>query len=198
MKKPTAQVSMIPTATPPFGLGYKPIDDNLLEMEVRKMARDKAKAKGLPCPLESLKPYSPTLNGKFVKARDNYCYWDDDDKGIDAKSGSSSNNNSSESGHGDDDSNSDSESNNNEDYDSQYSGNDWGEPPSDREDEDAVLYYEEYDDDVDYNDEDIKMMPKLIGEVTLIVTNNVDYDYYPYRRPSNWSCIINVSSRPGP
>ena len=50
MKKSTIQVLMIPIATPPFGLGYKPIDDDLLEMEVRKMARAKAKAKGLPCP----------------------------------------------------------------------------------------------------------------------------------------------------
>ena len=38
VKKPTAQVSMIPIATPSFGLGYKPIDDDLLEMEVRRMA----------------------------------------------------------------------------------------------------------------------------------------------------------------
>ena len=37
---------MIPTTTPPFGLGYKPTDDDLLEMKVRKMARAKAKAKG--------------------------------------------------------------------------------------------------------------------------------------------------------
>ena len=44
-------------------------------MEVRKMARAKAKAKGLPCPPEPLKPYTPTLNGKFVKAREIQCYW---------------------------------------------------------------------------------------------------------------------------
>ena len=67
-----------------------------------------------------------------------------------------SDNSSSDSGHGDDDSNSDSESNNSENYDSQYSCNNWGEPPSDREDEDTDLYYEEYDDDVDYYDEDIE------------------------------------------
>ena len=71
-------------------------------------------------------------------------------------SDSGSDSSSSDSGHGDDDNNSDSESNNNEDYDSQYSGNNWGEPPSDKEDEDADLYYEEYDDDVDYYDEDIE------------------------------------------
>jgi len=38
MKKPTIQIPMIPTATPPFGLSYKPTNYNLLEMEVRKMA----------------------------------------------------------------------------------------------------------------------------------------------------------------
>ena len=38
MKKPTVQVSMILTATPPFRLGYKPIDDDLLEIEMTKMA----------------------------------------------------------------------------------------------------------------------------------------------------------------
>jgi len=50
MKKPIVQVPMIPITTPPFRLGYKPTDDDLLEMEVRKMARAKAKAKGLPWP----------------------------------------------------------------------------------------------------------------------------------------------------
>ena len=44
-KKPTIQVPMIPTATPPFRLGYKPTDDDLLDMEMRKMAQAKAKAK---------------------------------------------------------------------------------------------------------------------------------------------------------
>ena len=38
VKKPTAQVSMIPIATPSFRLGYKLIDDDLLEMEVKRMA----------------------------------------------------------------------------------------------------------------------------------------------------------------
>ena len=74
MKKPTIQDLVIPTATPPFRLGYKPIDDDLLEMEVRKMARAKAKAKGLPCPPKPLKPYTPTLNGKFVKAGESQHY----------------------------------------------------------------------------------------------------------------------------
>ena len=70
VKRPIVQDPIISTATPPFGLGYKPTDDDLLEMEVKRMARAKAKAKGLPCPLEPLKPYTPTFNGKFVKAGD--------------------------------------------------------------------------------------------------------------------------------
>ena len=36
IKKPTAQDPIIPIATPPFGLGYKPTNDDLLE--VRRMA----------------------------------------------------------------------------------------------------------------------------------------------------------------
>jgi len=75
VKKATAQVPIILTTKLPFGLGYKPIDDDLLEMEVRTMACAKAKAKGLPCPPKPLKPYTPTLNEKFVKARDSQCYW---------------------------------------------------------------------------------------------------------------------------
>ena len=39
------------------------------------MARAEAKAKGLPCSLEPLKPYTPILNGKFVKAGDSQRYW---------------------------------------------------------------------------------------------------------------------------
>ena len=39
------------------------------------MAPAKAKAKGLPCPPEPLKPYPPTLNEKFVKAGDSQHYW---------------------------------------------------------------------------------------------------------------------------
>ena len=68
VKKSIVQDPIIPTTTPPFRLGYKPTDDDLLEMEMRRMARAKAKAKGLPCPLEPLRPYSLTLNRKFVKA----------------------------------------------------------------------------------------------------------------------------------
>ena len=71
VKKATAQVPIILTAIPLVRLGYKPTDDDLLKMEVRRMASAMAKAKGLPCPLEPLKPYTPTLNGKFVKVGDN-------------------------------------------------------------------------------------------------------------------------------
>ena len=38
MKKSIVDDPIIPTSTPPFGLGYKPTDDDLLEMEVRRMA----------------------------------------------------------------------------------------------------------------------------------------------------------------
>ena len=38
VKKPIVQDLAIPIATPPFRLGYKPTDKDLLEMEVRKMA----------------------------------------------------------------------------------------------------------------------------------------------------------------
>ena len=75
MKVAAAQVSKILITTPPFGLGYKPTDDDLLEMEVRRMAHEKAKAKGLSCPSEPLKPYTSTLNRKFVKVGDSQCYW---------------------------------------------------------------------------------------------------------------------------
>jgi len=60
---------------PPFRLGYKPTDEDLLEMDLKMMTRAKAKAKGLPSPPEPLKPYTPTLNGKFIKARDCQHYW---------------------------------------------------------------------------------------------------------------------------
>ena len=75
VKKATAQVPIISTATPPFGLGYNPTNDDLLEMEVRRMARAKSKAKGLPCHLKPQKPYTFTLNGKFIKAGDSQRYW---------------------------------------------------------------------------------------------------------------------------
>ena len=75
VKNTNTQVPIIPTATTPFGLGYKATDDYLLEMEVRRMAHAKAKAKGLPCPPKPLKPYTSTLNGKSVKVGDSRRYW---------------------------------------------------------------------------------------------------------------------------
>ena len=298
MKKATTQVPIIPTATLPFGLGYKPTNDDLLEMEVRRLACATAKAKGLPCPPEPLKPYTPTLNRKFFKARDSQRYWgfselrfdpktrtmvprfellfdcnnklpelkkedinwvptdwanymdpdamtmllgdaicnieeeeywkacqqtlnnsyevrtsdedeergkapSDDNEGNNSKSDSSS----SDSRDSKDDSNSDSESNNNEDYDSQYSGSDWGEPLSDRDDEDEGSFYEDdFDDNVDYYDGDIEdnvetepidmesdneseeyglenMLEAIDEDVE--EANNIDYDNYPYGRPSD-------------
>ena len=75
VKKLTIQVPMIPTTTPSFRLGYKPTDDDLLGMEARKIFRAKAKAKGLPCPLKPLKPYTPTLNELFIKTGEIQRYW---------------------------------------------------------------------------------------------------------------------------
>ena len=80
---------------------------------------------------------------------------DDEDEG-DEKSDSGSDSNSSDGGHGDDDRNTNSDDNSNKSYDGPYSGDDWGEPPSEREDEDVDLFYEEYDSDVDYYDQDIE------------------------------------------
>ncbi|KAL0010990.1 hypothetical protein SO802_006098 [Lithocarpus litseifolius] len=165
VKKPNVQDLVIPTTTPRFGLGYKPTDDNLLEMEVRKMARAKAEAKGLPCPLET-----ETLHS--------YIEW--------------------------------------EKYDSPYSDDDWDEPSSDREDEDADLFYEEYDSDVDYYDEDIESDTKAnrwsdtdSDQYRLInvlenarednaQANQMYHDEYPYGYLSDYSDVINVSSRSGP
>ena len=39
------------------------------------MVRAKAKAKGLPCPPKPLKPYTSTLNEKFVKTGESQHYW---------------------------------------------------------------------------------------------------------------------------
>ncbi|KAL0010986.1 hypothetical protein SO802_006094 [Lithocarpus litseifolius] len=188
-------------------------------MEVRKLVRAKAKTIRLPCPSEPLKLYTATWNGKFVKAGDSQCYREFPELRFDpmtrimvlgfkilldcnSKSNSSSDSSSNDSGHSDDDNNNDSESNNSEDYDSQYSGNDWGVPPSDREDEDANLFYEEYNDDVDYYDEDIKdhteanrwsdtnsdqyWLINVLEDAREEVEqpNDVDYEDFPYGRPS--------------
>ena len=77
VKEAAVRVFTIPAATPPFRLGYKPLDDDLLELELelRRMDHTKAKAKGLPSSLEPLKPYTLTLNGKFVKVGDSQHYW---------------------------------------------------------------------------------------------------------------------------
>ena len=143
----------------------------------------------------------------------------DDDEGSDNKSDSSS-----DSGHSGDnnssDSDSDSDNSRSEDYDSQYSGNDKGEPPSDREDEDVGLFYEDhFDDDVNYyngdieddveaedvdieddakaEDEDIENDVEVEDEdIKEYAEEGIDYDVY--RRPSNWSCITDVSSRSCP
>lgn len=57
-------------AIPLFGLGYEPTDEDMLEIEVGKMA----KAKGLPYQPKSMRPYTPTWNGKFVKAGETFRY----------------------------------------------------------------------------------------------------------------------------
>ncbi|KAK9990854.1 hypothetical protein SO802_025839 [Lithocarpus litseifolius] len=173
---------MISTATPPFSLGYKLTDDDLLEIEVKKMARAKAKAKGLLCSSEPPKALYSNIERKHAlkssyevrtsdEDEEGGAASSDDDEGSDAKSDSSSDSSSSDIGHGDDDSSSNSESNNSEDYDSQYKGNDWGKPLNDRKYEDDALYYEEYDDDVTIVMKILKMMMKPTGRVTLIVTN---------------------------
>ena len=80
----------------------------------------------------------------------------DDEDGSDDKNDSSSDNSSSDSGHDDDDNSTNSDDNSSRSYNSPYSGDDWGEPLSDREDEDVDLFYKEYDSDVDYCDQDIE------------------------------------------
>ena len=55
MKGATVKAPTIATATLPFGLGYRPTDEDLLEMELKKTACAKAKAKGFPSPLEPFK-----------------------------------------------------------------------------------------------------------------------------------------------
>lgn len=143
----------------------------------------------------------------------------DSDEGSNNESDNSSDSNSSDNGDGEDDSNSDSESNNSGDYDSQYSGNNQDEPPSDKEDEDVRLFYKDCsDDDVDYYDKDIEddveaepidmengieseeyKLENVLEVVEEVVgANNKHYDDYLYRHPSDWSCIVDVSSRLGP
>ena len=143
----------------------------------------------------------------------------DEDEGWEAPSDNSSDSSSSDDKDSDDDSNIDSESDNSEGYDSQYSGNDWGEPPSDKEDEEVGPFYEDHsDDDLDYYDgdmeddaevEDTNMENGIESEEYELENvleavrekveeaDNIDYDDYPYGRPLDWSCITNGSSRSG-
>ena len=80
----------------------------------------------------------------------------DDDEGSNSKNDSSSDSSSIDNGDGEDDNNNDTDSYNSEDYDSQYSGNDWGEPPSDREDEDVRPFHKDHsEENVYYYDGDI-------------------------------------------
>ena len=134
-----------------------------------------------------------------------------DDDECNNKSDSSSDSSSSGNGDSKDDSNSDSESNNSEDYDSQYSGNDWGKPPSNREDEDVGPFYEDhFNDDVDYCDgdreddaeaepinakndakseeyelENVLEVVEDEAEVENKEADDIDYDDYPYGRSSD-------------
>ena len=60
---------------PLFGVGYKPTNDELLENDSKKTTRAKAKARGLSFDPISMKPYTPTLNGKFVKEGYTHLYY---------------------------------------------------------------------------------------------------------------------------
>ena len=138
----------------------------------------------------------------------------DDNESSNSMSDSNSDSTNSDNGNGEDDNNS------SKGYDSQYSGNDWDEPPSDREDEAVGPFYEDYsDNDVDYYNGDIEDAAKAEPtdmenstesdeyelknvleaiEEEVKESDNIDYDDYPYRRRSDWSCISNGSSRLGP
>ena len=118
--------------------------------------------------------------------------------------------------HDDYDSTTNSDDNSSRSYDSPYSGDDWGEPPSDREDEDVDLFYKDYDSDVDYYNEDIEDDAKAnrwsdtdSDQYRLInvledareenaQANQMYHDEYPYGHLLDWSDITNVSSRSGP
>jgi len=83
----------------------------------------------------------------------------DDGESSNSKSDNSGDNSSSDNGDSGDNTSNDSDSgkSSSEDYDSQDSGNDRGEPLSDREDEDVGSFYEDrFDDDVNYNKGDIE------------------------------------------
>ncbi|KAK9997816.1 hypothetical protein SO802_017419 [Lithocarpus litseifolius] len=124
---------------------------------------------------------------------------------------SSSDSGSNDNGHDDDDSSTNSDDSNNRSYDSPYAGDDWGEPSSDREDEDADLFYEEYDSDVDYYDQDIEDdteankwndtdsdQYRLVNVLENAQANRMYHEEYLYGYLSDWSDITNVNSRFGP
>ncbi|KAK9988583.1 hypothetical protein SO802_028822 [Lithocarpus litseifolius] len=96
----------------------------------------------------------------------------DDEDGSEDKGDSSSDNSSCDSGHDDDENCTNIHNSGNRSYDSLYSGDDWGEPPSDGEDKDEDLFYEEYDSDVDYNDQDIE------DDAEINRWNDTDSDQY--------------------
>ncbi|KAK9993606.1 hypothetical protein SO802_023309 [Lithocarpus litseifolius] len=106
--------------------------------------------------------------------------------------------------------------------DSQDSGNERGESPTDREDEDVGSFYEDqfnddvdnYDgdieddaeakdedieDDVEAKDEDIEDDVEAEDEDADedAKAEGINYDEYPYRRPLDWSCITDTSSKSG-
>ena len=96
---------------------------------------------------------------------------DDEDESDDKSDSSSDSNSSNNSGHDDDDSSTNSVDSSNRSYDSLYSGDDWGKPPSDREDEDADLFYENMIVRWTIMIKTLKMTPRLTGGMILIVIN---------------------------
>ncbi|KAL0010891.1 hypothetical protein SO802_005999 [Lithocarpus litseifolius] len=107
----------------------------------------------------------------------------DDDEGTSSEDDNSGDSNSDDSEDSDDGDNSsdesDSEGSKSEDYDSR-----------DNEDEDAGAFYEDNSyDDVDYYEGDIDDDVEAISG---------DYDEYLYRRPLDWSCITDASSKSSP
>ena len=116
----------------------------------------------------------------------------DDNEGSGGKDDNSGNRISDDNGDSDDgndkSNDSDSEKSSNEDYDSQDNDNDKGEHPNYIEDEDAGAFNEDnFDDDVDYYDGDIKDDAEAKDGDTEddAEVEGEDYDEYPYRRPSD-------------
>ena len=135
----------------------------------------------------------------------------EDEGGSDDKSDRSSDSSSNDNGLDDDDSRTDSNDNSNRSYDSLYSSDDQGEPPSDTEDEDADLFYKEYDSNVAYYDEDIEDDAKanrwsdtnsdqyrLINMLENAREENAHANQMYHGHLSDWNDITNVNSRYGP